>query len=53
MNSVTEDGLINSVHLDGDRVRTCEPATAPAHLPADGEQFEGMPEQPTIVRGQD
>ncbi|WP_177153866.1 hypothetical protein [Streptomyces sp. 2131.1] len=53
MNSATEDGLISSVHLEGDPVRTCEPATASAPLPADGEQSEGVPEQPTIVRGQD
>ena len=53
MNSAAEDGLINSVHLEGDPVRTCEPATASAPLPADGEQSEGVPEQPTIVRGQD
>ncbi|MFF7342055.1 hypothetical protein ACFZAT_32725 [Streptomyces sp. NPDC008163] len=53
MSNAAENGLITSVHMEGDPVRTCEPATAPVSLPAEGEENEALPEQPTIVRGQD
>ncbi|MFC8537529.1 hypothetical protein ACFUJY_26965 [Streptomyces sp. NPDC057249] len=53
MSGAADDGLIKSVHVVGDPIRTCEPATAPVSLPAELEQEEDLPEQPTIVRGQD